>query len=103
MLAGVYISVTVLYEDGKRLSPYAIRTQRPAVGWLHYEVTKYGVYQYEKVEAKLLSESGAVLLTLDRARLVTCRGARGALIEGVEYRKKGTKHSIRVSVGSTPS
>jgi hypothetical protein len=89
------ISVTVLYENGKRLSAYAVKTQRPTVGWLHYEVTTYGVYQYEKVEAKLLSEKGAVLLTLDRAKLVASRGVRGALIEGVEYRKKGSKHSIK--------
>jgi hypothetical protein len=91
----VYLSVTVLYENGKRLSAYAIKTQRPAVGWLHYEVTKYGVYQYEKVEAKLLSDKGTVLYVLDHAKLVASRGAQGALIEGVEYRKKGSKHSIK--------
>jgi hypothetical protein len=91
----VFISVTVLYEDGKRLSAHAIKTQRPAVGWLHYEVTKYGVYQYEKVEAQLRTEAGHVLLTLDHAKLVASRGQQGALIEGVEYRKKGRKHSIK--------
>jgi hypothetical protein len=91
----VYISVTILCENGKRLSTYAVKTQRPTVGWLHYELTKYGVYQYEKVEAKLLSDKGTVLLTLDHAKLVASRGQQGALIEGVEYRKKGRKHSIK--------
>lgn len=28
------------------------------------------------------------------ARLVVCRGNKGALIEGIQYRKKGSKHSI---------
>lgn len=91
----MHVSVTVLYENGKRLSTYAVKAQRPMVGWLHYEVTRHGVYQYEKVEAKLLSEKGTVLLVLDRARLVASRGRRGALIEGVEYRAKGHKHSVR--------
>jgi hypothetical protein len=27
-------------------------------------------------------------------RVVACRGKSGALIEGVQYRKKGSKHSI---------
>jgi hypothetical protein len=91
----VYISVTVLYESGKRLSVYAVKTQRPRVGWLHYEVARYGVYGYEKVEAKLLSDKGQALLVLDRARLVASKGQQGALIEGVEYRAKGRKHSIK--------
>jgi hypothetical protein len=75
-------------ENGKRLSAYAVKTQNPAVGWLHYEVDG------SVVKAFLRREDGCELLALDRAQLVACRGTRGALIEGVEYRKKGRKHSI---------
>lgn len=84
----VYISVTLLMGSGKRLSPYTIKTQIPVVGWLHYEVD--GLV----VRAFLRREDGLELLSLDHARLVGCRGRRGALIEGVEYRKKGVKHSV---------
>lgn len=71
---------------------YAIKT---AVGWSHHEVTRYGVYQFEKVAAKLLGERGNPLLVLDHAKLVASSGWRGALIEGVEYRKRGSKQSIK--------
>jgi hypothetical protein len=90
----VHISVTLLCGNGKRLSPYAIKTQAPAVGWLHYELGDEGPYSNSNVKARLLDEKGAELLSLDHARLVTCRGQQGALIEGIEYRKKGRKHSI---------
>lgn len=76
-------------QHGKRLSQYAVKTQVPRVGWLHYSVVD-GI-----VTATLKRESGFVLAVLERARLVACRGTKGALIEGVEYRKKGRKHSIR--------
>ncbi len=82
------ISVTLLFLDGKRLSAYAVRTQRPSVGWLHYEVEE-GL-----VRAYLREADGSEVMRLDRARLVACRGTKGALIEGVEFRKKGRKHSI---------
>jgi hypothetical protein len=75
-------------EQGKRLSNYAVKSQRPEVGWLHYEVSD-GI-----VRAYLRTEDGKELLSLDRARLAACRGTKGALIEGIEYRKKGRKHSI---------
>jgi hypothetical protein len=84
----VFISVTTLFEDGKRRSAYAIKTQVPKVGWLHYEVND------AKVRAYLRREDGTELLCLEHARLVACRGTQGALIEGIEYRKKGVKHSI---------
>src|SRR4051794_2426110 len=76
-------------DKDKRLSAYAIKTQNPTVGWLHYEVDLAGV------RARLKSNEGFDLLPwLEHARLVVCRGNRGALIEGVQYRKKGSKHSI---------
>ncbi|AMO23670.1 hypothetical protein GCM10027034_37530 [Ramlibacter solisilvae] len=84
----MYISVTLLMGNGKRLSPYAIRTQTPAVGWLYYEVDG------SVVRAFLRRKDGFELLALHHARLVGCCGQRGALIEGVEYRRKGVKHSI---------
>jgi hypothetical protein len=85
----VHISVTILMEGGKRLSQYAIKTSLPAVGWLHYEVDVNGV------RARVVDEEGRdVLDWLERARLVACRGTQGALIVGVNYRKKGSKHSI---------
>ena len=90
----MFISVTLLYGDGKRLSAYAIRSQVPVAGWLHYSVTRFGMDQRQKVEAKLLCDAGQELLVLDHARLVASRGQQGALIEGVQYRKKGRKHSI---------
>jgi hypothetical protein len=90
----VHISVTLLLGDGKRLSAYAIKIQRPMVGWLHYELGDNGRCLNSKVTAKLLNENGEELLALDHARLVACRGQQGALIEGVEYRKNGRKHSI---------
>jgi hypothetical protein len=90
----VYISVTHLLGDGKRLSAYAIKIQLPTVGWLHYELGDEGPYLNSKVTAKLLNDKGEELLAMDHARLVACRGQQGALIEGVEYRKKGRKHSI---------
>jgi hypothetical protein len=82
-------------RDGKRLSPYAIRSQTPVVGWLHYEADDDGAHDMKKVRARLVSESGVdLLLPRERACLVACHGRRGALIEGVQYRRKGTKHSI---------
>jgi hypothetical protein len=90
----VFISVTLLFGEGKRLSAYVIKKQRPKIGWLHYELGDKGHYLNCSVMAKLLNENGQELLVLDHARLVACRGQQGALIEGVEYRKKGRKHSI---------
>lgn len=58
------------------------------MGWLHYEVDG------STVRAYLRMEDGYELARLDDARLVACKGTKGALIEGVEYRKKGRKHSI---------
>ena len=84
----MYISVTVLRKEGKRLSVHSIKTQWPTVGWLHYEVDG------DSVRASVRRADGGELLSLDHARLIACRGTKGALIEGVEYRKKGRKHSI---------
>jgi len=91
----MHVSVTTLFEDGKRLSAYSIRTQVPAVGWLHLEICDYGGIRPGQCRARLLREDGHDMLPwLEHARLVTCRGRSGALIEGVQYRKKGRKHSI---------
>jgi hypothetical protein len=91
----VYISVTRLCDMGKRLSHYGIKAQTPMIGWLHYDLQTYGPYSHEKVTARLLSDAGVDLLPpLDFARLIACRGRTGALIEGTEYRRRGTKHSI---------
>jgi hypothetical protein len=78
---------------GKRRSAYAIKAQRPLVGWLHYEVEDAPGVPKKLVEAKLLSETGSELAILDHARLVACRGQKGALLEGVEWQRRGTKHS----------
>lgn len=81
--------------NGKRLTPYEIKTQVPTVGWLHYEMCDYGGLRAGDVRAKLLRDDGFDLLPwLEHARLITCRGKSGALIEGVQYRRKGSKHSI---------
>jgi hypothetical protein len=90
----MFISVTLLCGSGKRLSAYAIKAQRPAIGWLHYEECDYAGVQQSRVRARLVDAEGRELLALDHARLVVSRGQAGALIEGVEYRRKGTKHSI---------
>ena len=89
----MYISVTFLMEAGKRRSVYGIKAQRPLVGWLHYELHDYAGVPRSRVQARLLSESGSQLAVLDHARLVACLGQKGALMEGVEWRRKGTKHS----------
>jgi hypothetical protein len=92
----MFISVTLLCEGGKRLTAFAIKAQTPMTGWLHYEIKTFGPYRREKVAARLVNEAGDDLLApLDFARLIACRGRTGALIEGVEYRRKGTKHEIR--------
>jgi hypothetical protein len=88
----VHISVTRLMESGKRLSAYAIRTQLPVIGWLHYEVSEHGPNNHKRVTARLLSDGGDDLIQpLQFAELVACRGRQGALIQGVIYRAKGRK------------
>ncbi len=80
-------------ESGKRLSAYAVRTQIPVVGWLHYEVLRdHAPRRGTKVTARLVGESGVdVIEPLHAAELIACRGQRGALIRGTVYRAKGRK------------
>jgi len=88
----VQISVRLLYEDGKRLTHFRVRTQRPFLGWLFLEVVRDD-YQ-PMLRARLVDDAGADILWLDHAHVNQAKGSRGMLIEGVSYRRKGRKHSI---------
>jgi hypothetical protein len=88
----VHISGTPLMDRDKRLSAYAIRTQVPVVGWLHYEVREHGPYNYKRVTARLVGENGSDLIQpRHSAQLMACRGQQGALIQGTVYRARGRK------------
>jgi hypothetical protein len=79
------ITVTLVTAAGKRPSAYAVKMQRPEVGWLHCEV------RMTSCVPTLRREDGFELLSLNRRRLIVCRGANGALIDGVKYQKKKKK------------
>jgi hypothetical protein len=86
----VLVSVRFLFEAGKRLSDYAIKTQRPRQGCL---VIEKGLG--ETLRARLVDEDGRDRLDwLDGAH-VAASGPRGMLITGVQYAKKGVKHSAQ--------
>jgi hypothetical protein len=93
ILAPVRVSVLQLYRDGKRLSDYEIKIQQPAVGWLIIEPVPES-YRSGALQAKLLGADGKNLLPLLDSARVTASGLRGMLIQGVGYRRKGTKHAI---------
>ena len=87
------VSVTYLFESDKRLSGYAVRTQVPAVGWLLIAPAERALRQ-SKV-ARLVDDAGADLLPwLEHAEVAEVKGQAGMLVTGVQYRKKGRKHSI---------
>jgi hypothetical protein len=91
----VFVSVTFLYESGQRLSDYRVRIQRPLVGWLVFQTTDHGGMQRKRCVAKLVDEHRQPLAELQYARLLECRGPRGALIEGVVFRYRGRKAAIQ--------
>jgi hypothetical protein len=79
-------------DSGKRQSAYAMKTQPPVIGWLHYDVQEHGPYNRRRVTARLVGEQGEDLIQpVQFAELVACRGRQGALIQGMVYRAKGRK------------
>jgi hypothetical protein len=90
----VYVSVRLLYERGKRLSTYAIKAQRPAVGCLLIETSPDG-YDAADRRARLVDDAGADLVDPMHYARVTASGRHGMKIEGTLYRKKGRKDAYR--------
>jgi hypothetical protein len=85
----VFVSVRTLFHQGKRLSGYAVKIQRPLAGVLVLEPGQPG-----ELRARLVDAGGRDRLEWLDAAAVAASGARGMLIQGVQYRKKGRKHSI---------
>ena len=85
----VFVSVRLLYHENHRLSTFAIKIQVPAVGWLVLDCRESS----SQLVARLVDHENADLLPWLETARVTASGRRGMLVRGVQYRKKGRKHS----------
>lgn len=84
----MFVSVHVLFENGKRRSAYWIKAQQPVVGWL---VISRNARETRSI-ARLVDDAGRELLAeLQYAHVLECRGKVGMLVVGREYRRKGRK------------